>query len=150
MIKNLLVALLTLTTSAALAQTAETPPTGTTPPTESAPTQSTESAPAETPAAQPTETPAAPSVDERLTTTEGKVSALEEQNVETKSDLSALKKLKFSGYVQARYQAQQSLDETGTEASTASSSAEAASRPRTRAISPSTCCRSTRRPRAWR
>lgn len=115
MIKNLLVALLTLTTSAALAQTAETPPaTTTTPPTESTSAQPTESAPAETPAAQPTETPAAPSVDERVTTTEGKVAALEEQNIETKSDLSALKKLKFSGYVQARYQAQQSLDETGT------------------------------------
>jgi phosphate-selective porin len=111
--KNLLVALLTLTTSAALAQTAGTQPTsGNTPAAESAPAQST-STPAEaTPAA--TETPAAPSIDDRLTTAEGKVSALDEQNIETKGDLSALKKIKFSGYVQARYQAQQSLDENGT------------------------------------
>ena len=98
MTKNLLVALFTLTASAALAQAAESP----------APQ------PAESTAAQTSETPAAPSVDDRLTTEEGKVAALEEQNIETKTDLSALKKLKFSGYVQARYQAQQSLDETGT------------------------------------
>lgn len=98
MTKNLLVALLTLTSGAALAQTAETQPT--------APAQA-ESAPA-------AEAPAAPTTDERVTTTEGKVAALEEQNIEAKNDLSALKKLKLSGYVQARYTAQQSLDETGT------------------------------------
>ncbi|WP_224370760.1 porin [Hyalangium versicolor] len=108
MTKNLLAALLTLTTSAALAQTAETPAAGATPPAESAPAQSAESS-----AAQPTETPAAPSVDDRLTTTEGKVAAIEEQNIETKTDLSALKKLQFSGYVQARFGAQQSLDDSG-------------------------------------
>ena len=102
MTKNLLVALLTLTSSAALAQTAEPQPT--------APTQPG-TAPATTPTA---ESPAAPSTEERLTTTEGKVSALEEQNIETKNDLSVLKKIKLSGYVQGRYTAQQSLDETGT------------------------------------
>jgi phosphate-selective porin len=96
--QNLLIALLTLTASTALAQTAESPA----PP------------PAESTASQPAEAPTALSVDDRLTTEEGKVSALEEQNIETKSDLSALKRLKFSGYVQARYQAQQSLDEMGT------------------------------------
>jgi hypothetical protein len=104
--KNLLIALLTLTSGAALAQTAETQPAAST------------QAPAKTAPAQPTtepaaESPAAPSVEDRLTTAEGKVAALEEQNIETKNDLSALKKLKLSSYVQARYTAQQSLDETG-------------------------------------
>jgi hypothetical protein len=94
--KNLLVALLTLASGAALAQTAEPQP---------APTTTSETA--------PTESPAAPSVEDRLTTAEGKVAALEEQNIETKNDLSVLKKIKFSGYVQGRYQAQESLDETG-------------------------------------
>ena len=105
--RNLLVALFTLTSCMALAQTAEPQPgTGdaTTPASETAP------APEET----PTEAaPAEPSLDERMTTTEGKVSSLEEQNTETKSDLSALKKLKLSGYVQGRYQYQESLDDTG-------------------------------------
>lgn len=111
MTKNLLVALLTLTSSAVLAQTAEPQPaTSTPPPAESASAPSTEST--EPPAAQP-ETASTPSADERLTTAEGKLAALEEQNIETKSDLSALKKLKFSGYVQARYEARQNLDETG-------------------------------------
>jgi len=106
--KNLLVALLTLTTSAAFAQAGEPQPaTGTSAPAESAPATSTESPPA-----QP-ETSAAPSMDDRLTTTEGKLTALEEQYAETKTDVSALKKIKFSGYVQARYQAQQNLDDTG-------------------------------------
>jgi hypothetical protein len=95
--KRLLVALLTLTSSAALAQTAEPQPT---------PPPQAEDAPA-------TESPAAPSTEDRLTTAEGKLTALEEQNIETKNDVSALKKIKFSGYVQGRYQAQQSLDETG-------------------------------------
>ena len=97
MTKNLLVALLTLTSGAALAQTAETQP-------------ATSTQAETTPAA---ESPAAPSTEDRLTTTEGKVAALEEQNTETKNDLSVLKKIKFSGYVQGRYTAQQSLDETG-------------------------------------
>jgi hypothetical protein len=108
--KNLLVALLILTSGAVLAQTAETQPSpATPPPAQEAPAQPTEATPA--PAAS--EAPA-PSVDDRLTTTEGKVSALEEQNIETKSDLSALKKIKLSGYVQARFQAQESLDDSGT------------------------------------
>jgi phosphate-selective porin len=84
--KHLLAALLTLTSSAALA-------------TESTPPQA--------------DTPATPSTDDRLTTAEGKIAAIEEQNIETKNDVSALKKLKFSGYVQARYEARQSLDDTG-------------------------------------
>lgn len=90
MTKNLLVALLTLSSGAALAQTEAAP---------------TESAPAQ---------PEVPSAEEQLTTTEGKLAALEEQVAEVKTDVSALKKLKFSGYVQARYVAQQSLDEMGT------------------------------------
>jgi hypothetical protein len=100
--RNLLVALLTVTSSAALAQTTEPQP-GTADATPPA---------TETPAA--TEAPAEPPIDERMTTTEGKVSSLEEQNVETKNDLSALKKLKISGYVQGRYQYQEPLDDTGT------------------------------------
>ena len=91
MTKNLLVALLTLASSTVLGQTAEPPPaTGTPPPAGSA-----------------------PSAEDRLTTAEGKLTALEEQYAETRSDVSALKNLKLSGYVQARYQAQQALDETG-------------------------------------
>jgi hypothetical protein len=45
-----------------------------------------------------------PGMDERMTTTEGKVTSLEEQLQELKSALSPLQKLKLSGYVQARYQ----------------------------------------------
>lgn len=86
MTKNLLVALLTLTSSAALAQAAGAQPApGTPPAAESAPAPSTEATPPQT------EAPAAPSMDDRLTTAEGKL----------------------TGYVQARYQAQQALDETG-------------------------------------
>jgi phosphate-selective porin len=92
------VALFTLLSSAALAQSPEPAPETATPPSE-----------ATAPASEAT----SPSVDERVTTTEGKVASLEEQNLETKTDLSALKKLKFSGYVQGRYQYQQALDDTG-------------------------------------
>lgn len=95
--KNVLAALMTLTSSAALAQAAE-------------------STPVEAPAEAPAETPAAPTVDERLTTTEGKVTALEEQNLETKSDLGILKKIKLTGYIQGRYQFQQTdYDEANPE-----------------------------------
>jgi hypothetical protein len=52
----------------------------------------------------PPETTATPSTDERVTTTEGKVTSIEEQLAEIKSALSPLTKLKFSGYVQGRYQ----------------------------------------------
>ena len=45
-----------------------------------------------------------PSIDERITTTEGQLSSIEEQLIEVKNALSPLTKLKFSGYVQARYQ----------------------------------------------
>jgi hypothetical protein len=78
--RNLLAALLTLSSGAVLAQ---------------------EATPAPETAAAPEA--AAPSVDERVTTTEGKVSSIEEQLLEIKSALSPLTKLKFSGYVQARY-----------------------------------------------
>ncbi|MDY7229915.1 porin [Hyalangium rubrum] len=105
MTKNLLVALLTLASGAARAQAAEPQPAAT-PPAETSPAQPSEAPPAPTEAA-PTETAATPSIEERLTTDEGKVAALEEQNIETKSDLSLLKKLKISGYVQSRYQYQQ-------------------------------------------
>jgi hypothetical protein len=106
--RNTLIAVLTLAATTALAQqepTSEQP---------AAPTRETasESQPATPTEAEPTQSE--PTIDERMTTTEGKVSSLEEQNAETKTDLSALKKLKVSGYVQGRYQYQQSLDDIGT------------------------------------
>jgi hypothetical protein len=45
-----------------------------------------------------------PGMDDRMTTTEGKVTSIEEQLLEVKSALSPLQKLKLSGYAQARYQ----------------------------------------------
>lgn len=102
--RNLLVALLTLTSSAALAQSAAESQPGTTTGDATAPATETTAT---------TEAPAEPTTDERLTNAEGKISSLEEQNIETKNDLSALKKLKISGYVQARYQFQQDLDDSG-------------------------------------
>ncbi|QSQ24903.1 porin [Pyxidicoccus parkwayensis] len=95
-----LVAVFTLTSSMALAQAAEPQQPG--------------SSDTTTPTAESTATPAEPTADERLTNAEGKIASLEEQNVETKNDLSALKKLKISGYVQGRYQYQEPLDDTGT------------------------------------
>jgi hypothetical protein len=102
--RHLLVALLaTLTSSAALAQAAEPQP----PASEAAP-----SAPADAPAAP--EADSAPGVDERVTNAEGKITSIEEQLSEAKTDLGILKRLKFSGYVQARYQYVTPLeDETG-------------------------------------
>ncbi|MCY1079854.1 porin [Archangium lansingense] len=86
--RSLLAVLLTLSPGAVLAQ--ETPPAPEAPAAE------------EPPAAQ--EAAADADVDERVTSTEGKVSSIEEQLAEIKSALSPLTKLKFSGYVQARYQ----------------------------------------------
>jgi hypothetical protein len=97
-IKNPLLVLLTLASSAVLAQTSGAEPApGATPPAESVPAPSTEST-----AAQPEPAPS-PTTDDRLATTEGKLTALEEQYAETKNDVSLLKKLKLSGYIQARY-----------------------------------------------
>lgn len=78
--RNLIAAILTFASGAALAQ--ETPP----------------ASPPET------ETAATASTDERVTNTEGKVASIEEQLAEIKSALSPLTRLKFSGYIQARYQ----------------------------------------------
>ncbi|MCP3101468.1 OprO/OprP family phosphate-selective porin [Myxococcus sp. K15C18031901] len=110
--RRVVATLLTLSLSPAWAQE-------TTPVQESA-TQATEPAPENatqeaglTPDTDVTPAEQISALDERMTTAEGKVAALEEQNVETKNDLSALKKLKISGYVQARYQDQESLDATG-------------------------------------
>ena len=97
--RNHLVAVFTLTSSMALAQAAE-------------PQQQPATGDATAPAAEATtapETPAEPTAEERMTNAEGKITSLEEQNVETKNDLSFLKKLKISGYVQARYQYQEPL-----------------------------------------
>ncbi len=94
MLKNLLVSLVILSSGATLAQVAEPP--------------------AATPANPEEDTqPEGPSIEDRLTTTEGKLTSLEEQYAETKTDVGSLKKLKLSGYAQARYEARQSLDETG-------------------------------------
>jgi hypothetical protein len=85
--RNLIAAMLTLASGAVLAQ--ETPPA-------------------------PETTDATPSVDERMTETEGRVSSIEEQLIELKSSLSPLKKLKFSGYIQSRYQWEEAReDDTG-------------------------------------
>ncbi|WP_164019404.1 porin [Pyxidicoccus trucidator] len=99
--RNTLLAILTLTAAPALAQQAE-PPASDAPP--DAPAAESQPAPA---------APEEPSLDERMTNAEGKVTSLEEQNAETQTVLSALTKLKLSGYVQARYQYQESLDDTG-------------------------------------
>jgi hypothetical protein len=97
MIRNLLAALLTLTPGAVLAQEAPT----------SAESPVTQPAPAPLPPAEPTS-------DERVTTTEGKVASIEEQLIEIKNSLSPLTKLKFSGYVQGRYQWEETReDHTG-------------------------------------
>lgn len=67
---------------------------------------------AQDPAPQPQDASARPAAEagadtaalaEKLTAVEGKLSALEEQYAETKSAVSALQKLKLSGYVQGRY-----------------------------------------------
>ncbi|MFP2927934.1 porin [Pyxidicoccus sp. 3LG] len=104
--RNTFIAVLSLAAGSALAQQEPPAPaaTGSEPPSESQP--ATEPSVTEPSATEPP-------IDERMTHAEGKISSLEEQNTETKSDLSALKKLKLSGYVQARYQYQESLDESG-------------------------------------
>ena len=84
--RRTLTALVALATPPALAQSQSTSDT---------------EAPAE--ATEQTQTAAEPSVEERLATAEGKLAAFEEKDVETQSALSALKKLKLSGYVQGRY-----------------------------------------------
>ncbi|HYH99458.1 porin [Hyalangium sp.] len=91
--QSICVALLTLISSTAFAQAADPqPPTGST-------------------------SPAATSVDERLAAAESKLKALEEQSAETKKDVSPLKKLKISGYVQGRFQYQDpDFDEVNAEA----------------------------------
>ncbi|MCE9672902.1 OprO/OprP family phosphate-selective porin [Myxococcus stipitatus] len=109
---RLVATLLAVTLSPAWAQQATPSQEAATQPTEPA----TDDAPQEaglTPDTVVTPAEKLDELDERMTNAEGKVAALEEQNVETKNDLSALKKLKISGYVQARYQYQESLDDTG-------------------------------------
>lgn len=68
----------------------------------SAPTAAPEAATA--PAAAEAQTPPAPTADEKADLLKGRLDALEEQYSETKSSVLKLEKLKFSGYVQARYQ----------------------------------------------
>ena len=49
----------------------------------------------------------------------GKIDALAEQYAETKNDVASLKKLKFSGYIQARYAWQEAVSYNGSAAATA-------------------------------
>lgn len=64
-----------------------------------------EAAPPPAPAPAPGEsTPAAPSIDERLAELESKLAKSEETVTSLESSVSSLKKLKFSGYVQGRYE----------------------------------------------
>jgi hypothetical protein len=91
-----------LVPSLALAQ--DQPPPPPPPPAEAAP----EAAPApavDAPAAEtaPAQT-AAPTVEDRLTDLEGKMEGLQESTAATDATVSSLKKLKFSGYVQGRYE----------------------------------------------
>ncbi len=58
---------------------------------------------AQTEQAAPETAAAEPSLEERLATAEGKLASFEEKDIEVQSSLSALKKLKISGYVQGRY-----------------------------------------------
>ncbi|WP_223644900.1 porin [Corallococcus sp. EGB] len=113
--RPLLVALTLLSSSTSMAQATTSQEAVSTPPASepraAAEPSSTEPAPPR--ANAPTVPEMSPSIDERLTADEHRVEALEEQNVETKNDLSALKKLRISGYVQARYQYLQDLDDTG-------------------------------------
>ncbi|ADO71694.1 porin [Stigmatella aurantiaca] len=114
--RSLLAALSLLISGAALAQDA-TPQPPLPSPAASEPREAVEpsaTTPQERPpprANAPSVPEASPSIDERLTADEHRVEALEEQNTETKNDLSALKKLRISGYIQARYQYQEPLDE---------------------------------------
>ncbi|MCP3169097.1 porin [Myxococcus qinghaiensis] len=108
--RQLVTAVLTLSLSPALAR-AQEPTAPPEPPAAQAPT-SEDGASTQVPPADAA--PADADLVERMTNAEGKVAALEEQNTETKNDLISLKKLKISGYVQARYQYQESLDDTGT------------------------------------
>ncbi|GMU11158.1 porin [Corallococcus caeni] len=119
--RSLLVTVSLLTSSAAMAQ-ASTPQEALPTPTASEPREAVEpsatapqspASPTPPRANAPTVPEGSPSIDERLTADEHRVEALEEQNTETKNDLSALKKLRISGYVQGRYQYQQDLDDSG-------------------------------------
>jgi phosphate-selective porin len=105
--RNALIAVLSLAASTALAQQEQPSSPAAAAEEPAAESQPSPEATSEEPA------PAEPSIDERMTNAEGKISSLEEQNTETKNDLSALKKLKLSGYVQARYQFQENLDDSG-------------------------------------
>jgi hypothetical protein len=64
--------------------------------------QETTTAPAAAPAADTT-APAAPDTADQLAKLEGKLTSLEEQYAETRNDVAGLKRLKFSGYIQARW-----------------------------------------------
>lgn len=108
--KTLLAAVLTLSTSAALAQSPASPQ----PEVEQSTTVPSPETQSEASKAEASTDATDPSADERITTTEGKVGSIEEQLLEMKSDLGALKKLKLSGYVQARYQNLQRDEVDGT------------------------------------
>jgi hypothetical protein len=79
----------------------QAPPPPPPPPAEAQPAE----APAETPPAAeaPPEEPGAKSVEDRLAEVEGKVEGMSEPFSAMQTDILNLKRLKFSGYIQARY-----------------------------------------------
>jgi len=114
------VALISLFSTAAFAQV-PVPPGAVTPVPAPAPAPAAPAAPA-VPGAPPAEVPPPPppvsepppappaTTDERVSALEGKVEGLSESYAETKSTASSLAKLKFSGYIQGRYAAQDNDD----------------------------------------
>jgi hypothetical protein len=105
--KNTAIALLALllTSPAAYAQPApaETPPPPLAP-MEGVPTPDAAPPAPLPPAPPPTDEPGAAPVGERLTEVEGKVESMNETLLSTSSTVTGLAKLKFSGYLQGRYE----------------------------------------------
>jgi hypothetical protein len=76
------------------------------PPAEPAPSGQPPAEPAPAPTTEPpaAEAPAAPTLEDRVSTLEGQVEGISEPFSAVQADVAALKKLKFSGYVQGRYE----------------------------------------------
>lgn len=78
------------------------PPPPPPPPAEAQPAQPETPPAAEAPPAE--EPPAGPTIEDRLTDVEGKVEGLQETTTADHTILEGLRKIKFSGYIQGRYQ----------------------------------------------
>jgi hypothetical protein len=83
----------------ALAQPTDQPPPPTAPTPDAPPAP-----PPEPPPAAAAEASPAATVEDRLTTVEGKLEGMEEANAANGATLDGLRKLKFSGYIQGRYE----------------------------------------------